>query len=847
MESDNKIKVFISSKCDDPTTGNKYSNVRTELKRLIEDTGLAEVYVFEEESSSTLSARNHYSYALEDSDVCVFLIDNADGIPEGVKNEIHIVQKCHIQSLYFFCDENSKEKTDFEKGILTADNAKSRTIHKFSDLCGEGSKALINDITKIYHYYCRGKLLANESDSNESDIAASLSHNMNDASFPKSVMKQTESTTDYLYQFVMRTQKEKIDPVNEYDRFARLFLEVLLEGRSISEINATLFLEKIKEYQNNNLYEAVKLRWEAIQAFYADHIENCLLYLDESLEFSKKNNLPQWFINDLLIDIRNVHLAKCIIDNRHSVSPAQEELESVEEQLHYPVVDRVNETLFEKFTQGLYKETIKSPHTISIGNNIHELVRLISTSYIVALYFGSLTHIRLLTSKLKELFFYLTTVYDDWRFKYSLFKLAIYEGDNKEIRELRSAYPEILNNLSSDEATEIVDFCCNPSLDYLRIKTRIRAFSFVGYYLNDIAFNRYLSVVEDDIEKWLADPNHTIAIGQNFFDSITEVAYRLSQEKLAVMCCRIMRMGWSIYYNEMFKFIGKIISLKNLSNQTASELINLILHVSEDSNTRNLIPIETLIRLRKQDSSYSLQIDECVCNYYNSFYETYMLETTEDISFTNNYYSKIIERILVSQERQKTQAVNATTGNRDYYTLFLLLKNSNVIINESLVTKSLTAIDLALNNEHCSIRNKVDSVLLACYIKMSYLPVEEKWNSLYDNILSREEQILNVDFDVFDANIDLLALKCILKIMSVFTKESDFVGLVELLSLAKNDVATVLCISNFVADLLDGNYIGKMGNDVEWLLIVNSLEWMHINNNEITINKHSKSLPIFPM
>ena len=71
-----KIQVFISSICGKE----KYDRVRSELKRHIEATGLAVVYLFEGTGASTVAAGAHYLYALEDSDVCIFLIDNADGL-----------------------------------------------------------------------------------------------------------------------------------------------------------------------------------------------------------------------------------------------------------------------------------------------------------------------------------------------------------------------------------------------------------------------------------------------------------------------------------------------------------------------------------------------------------------------------------------------------------------------------------------------------------------------------------------------------------------------------------------------------------------------------------------------
>ena len=102
LSSTQKIRVFISSKCDEAGKPPKYNPIRSELKNLIESTNLAIVYTFENEGASTLSAGSHYTFALEDSDVCIFLIDNADGIPDGVLSEIDKVRKKNIMALYYF-------------------------------------------------------------------------------------------------------------------------------------------------------------------------------------------------------------------------------------------------------------------------------------------------------------------------------------------------------------------------------------------------------------------------------------------------------------------------------------------------------------------------------------------------------------------------------------------------------------------------------------------------------------------------------------------------------------------------------------------------------------------------
>ena len=152
LEIATKIKIFISSICGNPEKP-QYDIVRAELKDAIEKTGLADVYLFEGNGAATISAGNHYSWELEDSDVCIFLIDNADGIPGGVQTEIDIVKKFNIKALYYFCDERQKEKTPLQVGLMGAQYAKSKTVHNFEELSRDGASDLINDILKIYHHY----------------------------------------------------------------------------------------------------------------------------------------------------------------------------------------------------------------------------------------------------------------------------------------------------------------------------------------------------------------------------------------------------------------------------------------------------------------------------------------------------------------------------------------------------------------------------------------------------------------------------------------------------------------------------------------------------------------------
>ena len=142
-----KISVFISSKCGEHAPA-KYDKVRMGLKQAIENTNFAIVYAFEQTGSSTLSAEEHFSLALEDADVCIFLIDNKDGVSPGVQKEIDIAKKNKIKTLFYFCDEHTKTKTKLEESLMGAKFCKSTTVHRFEDLIEAGAQDFIDDVQK---------------------------------------------------------------------------------------------------------------------------------------------------------------------------------------------------------------------------------------------------------------------------------------------------------------------------------------------------------------------------------------------------------------------------------------------------------------------------------------------------------------------------------------------------------------------------------------------------------------------------------------------------------------------------------------------------------------------------
>jgi len=90
----NKVKIFISSTCDD--YDGKYTIARKGLAALLEETGLVQVYLYEEDTAHSADNESSYIGSLDDSDLCIFLINNSDEIRPAVLKE-HSRAKKHCE------------------------------------------------------------------------------------------------------------------------------------------------------------------------------------------------------------------------------------------------------------------------------------------------------------------------------------------------------------------------------------------------------------------------------------------------------------------------------------------------------------------------------------------------------------------------------------------------------------------------------------------------------------------------------------------------------------------------------------------------------------------------------
>lgn len=560
VPSNYKVKVFISSACGEGK--DKYNIARSGLKALIESTQLAEVYLFEDEEASTLTAGQHYAFALEECDLCIFLIDNKDGVPNGVQVEIDRVKSHNIKALYYFCDQYSKEETPLQKSLIGAQNAKSRVIHSFQEFIKSGCQGLIDDLITIYKNYCKGRLI----DSNEVQASAKESQFIDvnvQMTLPTSndVIINIDRCKKYFANLILE-HKIEVKKTDDLDEYCNKFLPILFEQKSISDFNVALFLKTLEDKQTSEYHEVISKRWDAIQSYFLGNLENCVSTLREALNMAKSYKLPEWLIMDILIDLRNQSFLLDESKNYYTIeNDAQKELNQNSRMVYYPLIDRFAANLNQKYIEDLLKSKIESPYTVTISNNLLHLIDSITSLYMVSMFNGSLTHLLLIYDRIEYLAFCLCEKYDNWNLRILLLKMSIIRRKSKEAEGLSNAFSDVLTKMNAKDALDIYSFSNNLPIPFERQMSNLDAFKITGYFLSNEDFDKISSRMVDDIYMWLKAENRCFEVGSHIFDALDAVAYRISPNILVPICCEFIEHKFSRWYTDIFKLIDNKIDI----------------------------------------------------------------------------------------------------------------------------------------------------------------------------------------------------------------------------------------------------------------------------------------------
>lgn len=825
-----KIRVFISSACE-----GRYSLVRAGLKALIEATQLAEVYTFESEGASTASARHHYEGYLQDCDVCIFLIDNKDGIPDGVQKEINIVKKHGIKAFYYFCDESSKEKTPLQKSLTGEKHAKRIVVHSFKELIQTGARDLINDIVFFYRQHCKGRVGWREEESDEGidNIFPSDSTIFAENMAGKDLLTSIDCCKNYLSHLILERPLEKKTNSNAIDRLCADFLPVLFEGAPLDKSKLELLKGELERQQPSSHFLVTKKRLDAIAAYFSGNQDSCLSILDEALRLAKSKSLPGWIVKDILIDLRNQQgfveerQNRYLLDNKY-----QKELNESSFITYYPLIDRFERNYYNKLIEKWFKYKIQSPYAFTLFDDLSTFVDSLASYYVSAMFNGSLTHLELLYRRIMYLTFYSSQRYSNWNLKTLLLKTTIVNRDSKEIDGIIRFFGDILGKMNATDAYDIYRFAENKPIAYQKLCAKLEAFRITGYFLDDDQFASVWEEIYKLICDWLEDSNAPIVIGSHTFRTLREIYLRIDQDLLVDFIYRCLKLPLRRFYDELFELISECVNLSRLSKASSQKLLSSVIEIVSNEKERKNIHgynfFSSLYHLRKQSRRLTEELDKAISENMPDFYEgEYTLETTEDEAKMPLFIEKYVEKIIARNKTQGEGGRFAGYADQPHQIIKRIMQKSNLVFEKDLIDSVFKASYETLLRERQTIDAKMDAIDLMIFLLKSFPDILDRNSEIVLGVLSNKAVVATGTALI--TNLREIDLKLYALLLCSCLGEDINTDLIEVLAyIGDNELSHIKASQAFLNYLRVSNETLKP--TIESIIIQNAIKWCNFSN-----------------
>lgn len=730
----NPIKVFISSGCGEGKE--RYNKVRADLKARIEETKMATVFLFEDSRyASTLSASQFYLREIDDSDLCIFLIDNADGVFDGVAPEIQRARALEKKSIYIFCTQDSKELTWAQKQLEGPKGEKYYEVSSFDLIPEIGYESLINDIVRIYHYYCEKWLI----DFEQNIPQGKLIEIANDREAVKeSLISNIDRTKVYLSKSIYDNHREIIQ-TSLLDEYCEAFLKVVLGDNTINQFNTYLLLVELKKTQSQDYFTIVQLRWKAVTAFFAGDLDECIAELKDARNEAEKLHAASWVQSDILIDLRNVSdlvaesNGQIIIENEY-----QKALNNSDEILFYPVLDRLISNFYEGIDKSRIEETLKSPYTFTFGNDIDRISDNIASAFVVAVFNGSLTQINIIHKRLRSMAMYLCEKYDDWCFRILALKFTALSSTRSEMADAIQAFNEILGKMNANDAISIYDMMDCIPIQTKKFTAKLMVFENLGYYFSDEDYSTVCKQIYSYIKEWLNSNDPNIFLGENIFKALQENIYRADNNKIIDICLSTLTFKTRRFWGSALKLISKMgteFTDKEYTLQIVERVLELI-KCKDDRNNINSLDA-AIITLRKTAVGFEEKIDGCIEEYWPEFYTgIYSLEIygdDEDVGL-----SQIEKYLLDIDSENKTQGVNGAYSLYSispYKVIGNIIKENPFSINAELSNRIISILGETIMCERQTPRAKMDAFYLAAILRILFPETKYACDRLNEKVM----------------------------------------------------------------------------------------------------------------
>ena len=475
-----KVKLFISS----GMSSEDLREIRHDIHQLLNDSPYVRGWLFEYEGASTYAAELEYRMKVKDAHVCAFIIDGRCEIPEGVQKELDEAARGNKKCFYYFYKTSHEGPRKLRDGLKGPEGAHYCEVDRLSEIPVLIQKDVVEEIFFTYRVYARGYAAWDVGGANPSSMAMA-----GDVFVNRPSLSGYPTCEAILNRFLYNTGAEPEVPEG-LDGSMASFLDVMLGNSSIAGFRVSQVLGELKERLPEAYYPTIELRWRAIQQFFLGDLNEAFELEKMALERSKKANLPTWFTDDILIDLRNLEME---VDRLHNIiyrqGSYQDEINDQNREIQLPLVDRITSDLLESIAAEELKKRVQSAYTITFGTPADKWVGMLVKLLAAAVHYGSLTHIRLFNKRMRLVASCLWRITGNRANLIAEFKLAIVTSTAKDLRGFISNNGSLFGEMTYNEADSAFSFAWNHASGYDKNEIRVTAFAVLAAFLSEAEYS----------------------------------------------------------------------------------------------------------------------------------------------------------------------------------------------------------------------------------------------------------------------------------------------------------------------------------------------------------------------
>lgn len=725
------LRIFISSRC-----GGKYTIARKALKKLLLSTCLAEVYAFETEPASSEDTQSAYLEYVDQSNLCIFLIDNKDGVTPPILSEEKRAKDMHLRLIYIFCDEKQKETTQMQQEIRASLSQKYFVVHEFSDIVGKAYDSVMQDLIAVYKN--RNSVLIEKDTATEENYPQSF--RMESYAFPLDKSLKYLSATKVLTEraFLNDTTKNTSEISS---------LELLLS----KHLKAVICLEKIDNKTidgicgevlplfSNEIGEVIKLRFEAQKYYYETKYDECLEMLQKAINAAiDSQGVPEWIANDIAIDIR---CAQGMIDEQKSQytldNPGQKYIDDSSEPVYYPYVDRNIDTMQKEILRHYFSELTKSPNTVHI-DGYQEMFKSLTSAFCVAEIHGSIVQTEITRERLISIYSMLCNLYDDHRFAVEYMRLLIINRDIKKIDTFIRMHSNLVESFNGQDLNSIIE-SVNTVFDKTHIiMSKFLVVSRLGYYFDDTSYYKIYKELVDYSKTWVVNDKRIFNCFKYIYDFYRGNTDRADKKDIIDFLCLVFENQLLRFYMDSFQIMGKI-DFSTVKKEDQERIMKHFLELiaKEDNNHYdNQFFYSAVISFCKTtdlsvDGLETVLSEKCPV-FYN---DTYLLEM--DAHRGKDLTKYIKKNLDDAHSRNQQQGINGKYIGYAYECLdviYSIIANCNANINEMMLEQIIKISIETLSSEKQTVGAKQSAVRLLQLIYYHY-DREDGWNNILQQLI----------------------------------------------------------------------------------------------------------------